>query len=80
MDGYRFFHIIICLLFSTCSAYTVHDIVSMVENGDFESADIFLTPPGDGQCSDEDDADEDTEGRSQSGTPCECLYHEAQII
>lgn len=40
--------------------YTVHEVISMLEeDDDFMQANIYIAPPGDPACSDEDSADEE---------------------
>ena len=44
--------------------FTLNEVLSQLEDGDdndLASADIFISPPGDGQNSDEDDMNEDTQ-------------------
>lgn len=41
---------------------TVHDVLNRLEEEGFFEADIYLTPPGDGQLSDEDSGDEEEGG------------------
>jgi YD repeat-containing protein len=58
--------------------YTVHDVLSIIESGEFDRADVFITPPS-GEITDEDSADEDSGGlvdnlsRRQLQADCEAV-------
>ncbi|KAL8589048.1 hypothetical protein ACOMHN_055061 [Nucella lapillus] len=41
----------------------VHDVLNQLEEDGFFTANVYITPPGDGQLSDEDSADEDGGGQ-----------------